>query len=214
MFHATVLAFTTDLASLFDPRAVADRRPGDGVSLDPGRLQAFNDAVDAAAPASGAFAAEEIAIAARSVLAQARDGAHPFVRERMALVPEVLAMMADEDWCLGELQRRRARALVDYVRQADDLIPDGTPVIGLLDDAILVDRCAGALRDEIADWRDFRAFREEVAAARGIAVTDCHPSRQQWLAERTHAYAQARRLREARRGGYARASQPTRFRVG
>jgi hypothetical protein len=214
MFHATVLAFTTDLASLFEPRAVADRGPGDGMALDPGRLRAFNDLIDATAPASGAFAAEAIAMAARSVLAQARDGAHPFVRERMALVPEVLAMMADEDWCLGDLQRRRARALVDYVRQADDLIPDGTPVIGLLDDAILVDRCVTELQDEIADWRDFCAFREEIAASRGIAVADCHPSRQQWLAERTRAFAQARRLRATRRDGYARNTQPARFRVG
>jgi hypothetical protein len=214
MFHATVLAFTTDLASLFDPRAVADRRPGNGVALDPGRLQAFNDVIDAAAPASGAFAAEEIAIAARSVLAQARDGAHPFVRERMALVPEVLAMMADEDWCLGDLQRRRARALVDYVRQADDLIPDGTPVIGLLDDAILVDRCVGDLQHVLADWRDFRDFRRDWAVAQGIEVADCHPSRLEWLAARKHAVTQARRAGERHRAGYASAALPGRFRIG
>lgn len=214
MFHATVLAFTTDLASLFDPRAADGQRPVEGVDLAPGRMAAFNDALHEAAPGSGAFAADEIARAARSVLAQAREQAHPFVRERIAAVPEVLAMMADEDWCLGELQRRRARALVEYVRAEDDLIPDHVPVIGLLDDAILVDRCLDALRDELADWRDFRAFREELAVARGIAIADCHPSRQQWLAERTRSVTQARRLHARRALGYARASQPERFRVG
>jgi uncharacterized membrane protein YkvA (DUF1232 family) len=212
MFHATVLAFTTDLANLFEPRGAGPVTEGD--DLAPARLAEFNAVLATAAPGSGALAAEEIAIAARSVLAQARDGSHPFVRERMAMVPQVLSMMADEDWCLGDLQRRRARALVDYVRAANDLIPDQTPVIGLLDDAILVDRCLVALQDELADWRDFHAFRAELAALRGVALADCHPSRQQWLAERTRAFARARRLRETRRGGYARASQPVAFRVG
>jgi hypothetical protein len=87
-------------------------------------------------------------------------------------------------------------------------------VIGLLDDAILVDCCVGALRDELADWRDFRAFREEVARVRDIPAADCHPSRRQWLAERTRVWTQARRLRESQRTGYARASQPARFRIG
>lgn len=215
MFHATVLEFTTDLARLFDPRAVADHRPVDGAAQGPGRLLAVDDAVQAAGPAAGASVAERHATAALSVPSQARDGAHSVVCERIAAAPAVLAMMADEDWCLGELHRRRARALVDYWRRVDDKIPDRTPVIGLLDDPILVDRWAAALRDELDDWRDFRDYREEIAAARGVPVAGCHPSRQQWLAGRARAFARARRLREARRAGYyARTPQPIRFRVG
>lgn len=214
MFHAAVLALTADRAALFDPCAVADHRPVDGVDQSPGRLQAVDAAAQAAGPAAGASAGVERATAAHDVPAQARDGAHPFVRERVVAASAVLAMMADEDWCLGELHRRRARALVDYWRRVDDSIPDRTPVIGLLDDPILVDRWARALRDELDDWRDFRDYREEIAAARGVPVAGCHPSRQQWLAGRARAFTRARRLREARRAGYARTPRPTRFRVG
>jgi hypothetical protein len=214
MFNATILAFTTDLSSLFDPHPAAARAVPDGVDLTAPRLAAFNEALCEAAPNAGRIAAEEIARAARSVLAQARDGAHPFVRERMALVPEVLAMMADEDWCLAERPRRQVRALGDYVRKPDDLIHDGVPLIGLLDDAILVDRCVADLQHELADWRDFRAFRAEWAAAQGVDPANCHPSRLEWLAARKHAATQARRAGERHRAGYARGTEPARFRIG
>jgi hypothetical protein len=214
MFNATILAFTTDLSSLFDPLPAATRAAPEDVDLTAPRLAAFNEALCEAAPSAGRIAAEEIARAARSVLAQACDGAHPFVRERMALVPEVLAMMADEDWCLAERPRRQVRALGDYVRKPDDLIPDGVPVIGLLDDAIMVDRCVADLQFELADWRDFRAFRAECAAVQGIDLANCHPSRLEWLAARKHAATQARRAGERHRAGYAGAALPGRFRVG
>jgi hypothetical protein len=214
MFNATVLAFTTDLATLFDPRTVATRPVLLGVDLSASRLAAFNEALFEAAPGAGAADAEAIARAARSVLAEGRDGAHPFVRERMALVPEVLAMMADEDWCLGDRPRRQVRALGQYVRNPDDLIPDDLPLIGLLDDAILVDRCVGDLQHELADWRDFRDFRRDWAAAQGIAVVDCHPSRLEWLAARRHAATQARRAAQRGHGEYASSALPGRFRVG
>jgi hypothetical protein len=214
MFNATVLAFTTDLATLFDPRTVATRPVLLGVDLAASRLAAFNEALFEAAPGAGAVDAEAIARAARSVLAEARGSAHPFVRERMALVPEVLSMTADEDWCLAERPRRQVRALGEYIRNADDLIPDDLPLIGLLDDAIVVDRCVADLADELADWRDFRDFRRAWAAAQGIEVADCHPSRLEWLAARKHAATQARRAGERHRAGYARAALPGRFRIG
>lgn len=214
MFNATVLAFTTDLATLFDPRTVAARPVLLGVDLSASRLAAFNEALFEAAPGAGAVDAEAIARAARGVLAEARDGAHPFVRERMALVPEVLAMMADEDWCLGDRPRRQLRALGHYVRNPDDLIPDDLPLIGLLDDAILVDRCVGDLQHELADWRDFRDFRRDWAAVQRIEVADCHPSRLEWLTARKHAASQARRAGERDRAGHARGALPGRFRIG
>lgn len=214
MFNATILAFTTDLSSLFDPHAVGARPASEGVDLTAPRLAAFNDALCAVAPSAGRIAAEEIARAARSVLAQARDGAHPFMRERMALVPEVLAMMADEDWCLAERPRRQLRALGEYIRNPDDLIPDGTPVIGLLDDAILVDRCVTELQFELADWRDFCAFRAEWAAAQRCQPDSCHPSRLEWLAARKHVATVARRAAERHRTGAARAAMPGHFQIG
>lgn len=150
--------------------------------------------------AAAAAGDPEIARVACEVLAEARDA-----RTRWARQSDVLSMMADEGWCLCDLHRRRARILLDHWRAT------GMPRDG---DALLVDRCWAALQVELDDWRDFRAYRAERAAARGVDDADCHPSRRQWLAARARAWTRWRRAQAARRETTTPRAAPLRFRVG
>jgi hypothetical protein len=187
MFPTTLIALGTGLSTLFDPRPGREHRP-------PTLPCAPDPATDGA-----------VARVARSVLQEAEAQADPIERERLALAADVMRMLADEDWCLGAAQRRRALALVDALRRTTARA-DGFPVTGLLEAALDVDDGLAALHGELADWRDFHAFRASLAARLGVAVEHCHPSRQRWLAERAQACARVRRARERSRA--ARPSNP------
>ena len=65
--------------------------------------------------------------------------------------------------------RARAVRLLDYLERADDLIPDGTPVIGHLDDALLVELAWPAFEDALGDYEDFRRY--SASARRGTKAT-------------------------------------------
>lgn len=158
--------------------------------------------------AAAAAGDPEIARVACEVLAEARDA-----RTRWARQSDVLSMMADEDWCLCDLHRRRARILLDHWRAAD--LPPGHARVAMRDgDILLVERCWAALQDELDDWRDFRAYRAERAAARGVDEADCHPSRRQWLAARARAWTHWRRAQATRPEAATPRAAPLRFRVG
>lgn len=188
MFPTTLITLGAGLSTLFDPWPGRDRRPPPaGRSED----RASGDA---------------LARAARDVLQDAEAQADPVERERLALAADVLRMLADEDWCLGAVQRRRALALVDALRRTAPRAGAGSPVTGLLEAALDVDDGLAALHGELADWRDFNAFRASLAGRLGVAVEHCHPSRQRWLAERAQASARVRRARERARA--ARSSGP------
>src|SRR5690606_41283999 len=48
-------------------------------------------------------------------------------------------MLADGDWDLDPAMRERSNLLLDYLQEVHDLIPDDLPLLGQLDDALLVE---------------------------------------------------------------------------
>jgi hypothetical protein len=183
MFPSSLLALNAGLSSLFDPRPPAGGRkpPADAVPAPPRE--------------------DAIADVARAVLREAEVQSDPVERERLALAADVLRMLADEDWCLGGPQRRCALALLEALRGSGPAGAGDRPADGLMDAALAVDRGLSCLQDELADWRDFHAFRQALARRLGIPVEHCHPSRQAWLVDRVQAGARLRRARARQRAG-------------
>ena len=89
--------------------------------------------------------------------AQARRELH----QRLARLRELRRMAEDVDWDTDVAQRARLLKLLRYVVERDDLIPDRTPRIGRLDDALLVELAWPAFADELEDYLDFCRFRHE-----------------------------------------------------
>jgi uncharacterized membrane protein YkvA (DUF1232 family) len=109
-----------------------------------------------------------------------------FVRGAITELKELIAMLEDKEWRLeGELRARVLSAL-SYFVEPNDLIPDSTPGIGYLDDAIMISLVARELGPEIESYRAFVSHR---------AVLPTH-ERQERLAalrERLHAQLVSRR---------------------
>lgn len=88
--------------------------------------------------------------------AQARN----VLGERLARIEELRAMVDDPDWDCAEADCARVRQLLRYLDQSDDLIPDTIPLLGQLDDVLLLELAWPALAAEAEEYRDFRQYRE------------------------------------------------------
>lgn len=150
--------------------------------LDPARLECFNQALHELSPEAPGMTLDQIATAAERAQARHRDGSTPpFVQSRMAALARLESMATDPAWAAGEEVQRHVAVLRAYRDETGDLIPDEQPVIGLLDDAVLVDVALQLLRGELADYEDFCRFRRIAAEFAGMSEADTGLTREHWL---------------------------------
>lgn len=157
--------------------------------LEPSRLDRFNDALHTLSPEAPKMTMDQIASAAARALARHHAGeTPPFVQSRMAALQRLEAMVEDGAWNASDELRRQVDVLHAYRDEEGDLIPDSEPVVGLLDDAVLVDVALQLLRGELADYEDFCRFRTVAAEFAGLPPDQTGLTRAHWL----EAMAQAR----------------------
>jgi uncharacterized membrane protein YkvA (DUF1232 family) len=117
-------------------------------------------------------------------------------------------MLLDGDWGVSVEFNRRARQLIDYISRPDDLIHDEIPIVGHLDDALLVELGWPALEGETRDYFDYCRFRRE-RKPRGTP----NERRLAWEAECMAEVMRLRQKSEIRQRGYARTEPLTGLRV-
>jgi hypothetical protein len=85
-----------------------------------------------------------------------------FVKARIQQLGPLLGMLEDDDWKLEGDDRKNVIDALAYFADPEDLIPDATPVLGYVDDAIMIDLVAASLSAELEAYADFVAHREEL----------------------------------------------------
>ena len=164
-------------------------------ALDPQRLETFNRALHALSPEAPALTLDQIAAAGERALARHGDGGTPpFVASRMAALARMETMAADAAWSPSAELTRQIGILVGYRRESNDLIPDDLRVVGLLDDAVLVDVALQLLRHDLADYEDFCRFRKVAAEFAGMRDTDTGLTREHWLEAMMQAHSSLGRI--------------------
>lgn len=157
------------------------RRLGDH-EIDPERLQHFNDVLHAISPDSPALTQDQIVTAGRRMLARhANGGKSTFVQSRLAVLARLEELVDDRDWDPAPGVRETYLALRRYRTDPGSLLPASLPVIGELDDAVLIDVAVQRLRDELADYEDFCRFRHVAASFADVPVTETGLTREHWL---------------------------------
>jgi hypothetical protein len=150
--------------------------------LDPQRLEHFNAALRELSPDAPTLTLDQFAAAAERALARHRNGSTPpFVASRMAALVRLREMAADGGWAASAEMQRQVAVLDAYRRDGHDLVPDEVPVIGLLDDAVLVDVALQLLRSDLADYEDFCRFRRVASQFSGIPEAELGLTREHWL---------------------------------
>lgn len=82
-----------------------------------------------------------------------------YVRKRLTEVQRLIVMLEDEDWALTGAEREQVLQTLVYFSDPEDLIPDDVAVIGLLDDAIMLELLLKRLRHVICAYEDFCGYR-------------------------------------------------------
>ncbi len=132
-------------------------------------LDHFRAAQRAATERAGEKSLEDIIAAGVHLLEDARKTVVPdFIGERLEQLDDLIAMLRDDGWALGEEDRKRVLAALVYFADPIDVIPDSVPVLGYFDDAIMIELCVRELKHEIDAYEDFCDYRDAEARRRGL----------------------------------------------
>lgn len=177
------------------PRGPDDRNRLNGLSIDPEQVAAFDALLHDIHPDAERFDAARITRLADWLLSLPETEARSVLGERLSRIEELRAMVEDPDWDCAEADCATVRKLLRYLDQPDDLIPDTIPLLGQLDDVLLLELAWPAVSDEAEEYRDFRLYREA-----------SHPSgdgaqqRAAWISDRAAAISMLRQQMRANDG--------------
>jgi uncharacterized membrane protein YkvA (DUF1232 family) len=141
---------------------------------------------------------DEVSIvgAARQLLANGRKDLPEFIASRLKQLETMIEMVEDAGFGLPQEERDNVLAALAYFASPDDALPDNVPVLGFLDDAIMIELCLRDLKHEIEAYRDFRRWRDDQATRRHENGAQLMLNRVDWAeARRVEAIEQMRRRR-------------------
>ena len=171
------------------------------LELEPADIERFHAALARARRAAACADEIEVIEAAKYALDHLNTADVPaFVRKRVVEVQKLIVMLEDEAWALSGPERADIVETLVYFSDPDDLIPDEIEVIGLLDDAIMLEILLRRLRVVLNAYADFCVFRTTLAAMPGDSEARCQYARA--LAERRaklHTRMRRRRTRKPKR---------------
>lgn len=170
------------------------------------QVESFDTLLHGLCPQAPRVQADQIAQLSRWLLSLPPEDAQAVLAERLSRIDDMRALLDDPDWEPDSPGACRLRGLLAYMDE-DGLIPNHIPVLGRLDDVLLLELAWPAIAAEIDDYLDFRDYRSS-AQPDG----DGPARRDAWVRERM---AELARLQHQHTGDrYAPAETPsTGFRV-
>ncbi len=84
-----------------------------------------------------------------------------FVGKRIPELESLISMLTDDEWQLPDTEREQLLATFVYFADPEDILPDNIPVIGYLDDVIIIELVVRELHHVRIAYDDFCRFREE-----------------------------------------------------
>lgn len=129
--------------------------------------------------------------------------------ERLARIERLRTMLDDPDWDRRDAACLRVHKLLAYLDQDRDLIPDAIPLLGLLDDVLLLELAWPAVATEAEDYLDFCQYRS-AEQPHG----DGTERREAWVRDRLQALALFQQHARVNARRYAAGGRPERpFRI-
>lgn len=181
-----------------------------GIQLDASAVSRFDQLLHEIHPEARHVDVDRIASLARWLQELPAADARIALDQRLTRIEQLRGMLVDADWDQREDACTRVRRLLAYLDQEADLIPDATPLFGLLDDVILLELAWPALAIEADDYLDFCKYREtEQPAGDGVQ------RREAWINHRLGALALYQHNNRVNADHYVRSGQPEQgFKIG
>lgn len=168
------------------------------IDLNDEDLEHFRAAMRRAKEAALHLTPAQITGAAQQLLEDTAGTKVPeFVSSRMKRLGTLIAMVHDQAWGLADHERKEILSALTYFSDPQDAIPDTIPVLGFLDDAIMIELVVDELKHEIDAYEDFCLFRAQAAEEQG-PVSASGVSRDDWLEQRQFELLDRMRQRRSR----------------
>lgn len=133
--------------------------------LDPGDIDDFRAGLAHARALARTMDECDVVDAAKASLDNLPIAEAPgYVRRQLIRVQRLIAMLEDEDFALPQPARGEVVAALVYLSDPDDLIPDSRAVVGLLDDAIMIELVMRELAPILGAFEHFVDARREAQA--------------------------------------------------
>ena len=125
-------------------------------------LRFFREALKKSRNAVSHAEESEIIEAIGDVLAEIKneEPLPDFVSKRIPQLESLIRMLQDDEWCLPKDARERLLAAFIYFADPEDIVPDHIPVIGYLDDIIIIELVVMELQHAREAYDDFCDLRE------------------------------------------------------
>jgi len=131
-------------------------------------LKHFIDAMRRSQVEAEHLSPSEVTAAASKLLAQGHHIQLPnFIAERLGKLDSMISMVGDQGFALPEGDKNRVLACLTYFANPNDIIPDNVPVLGYLDNAIMIELCVRELEHEVEAYEDFVEYRKDEAVRCG-----------------------------------------------
>lgn len=183
------------------------------ITLTDSDLKLFVDSIKSAQKKADKLDAVSIVGAARELLVNTGSAELPdFITTRLKQLDTMIEMVEDAGFGLPEEDRGNVLAALAYFASPDDILPDDLPVLGFLDDAIMIELCVRELQHEIEAYRDFRRWRDNEATRRGESKAGLMLNRVEWA--ETRRVETIERMHKQRNESYSSGSwSPVLFKV-
>ena len=185
------------------------------IELSDDDLKYFADAMQSAQKESQNLSAKEITDAAAKLLADGKDNKLPaFIADRLSKIDSMVSMVNDAGFGMDEDDKKRVLSCLTYFANPKDIIPDNVPVLGFLDDAIMIELVVRELQHEVEAYDDFIEYREDEARRRGVDPSTLKTERVEWAEARRVELLS--RMKSRRMSSYSSSSgwRPSLFKFG
>lgn len=111
----------------------------------------------------------EIIDAVKDVLNEIRQNEPlpDFVAKRIPQLESFISMLTDEEWQLPDADRERLLATFVYFADPEDILADDIPVIGYLDDVVIIELVVREMHHVRVAYDDFCQYRDEFDRKQG-----------------------------------------------
>ena len=160
-------------------------------------LEHFRNVMRESKSGAQSLSESEILANAKSLSEDVKGDVPKFVSERIQKLETLVAMIEDSEWKIPEEERADVLSALAYFSDPEDLVPDHIPVLGFLDDAIMIELVAEELKDDIEAFLEFCVYRTREEGRNG----DVTVTRDEWLdAKRRELHSRMRNRRSSRGG--------------
>jgi uncharacterized membrane protein YkvA (DUF1232 family) len=161
-------------------------------------LEHFRDVMRQAQSGAKKLSEQEVLTHAKNLSTEVQGDVPEFVKLRLKKLETLVAMIEDDEWQIPEQERSDVISALAYFSDPEDLVPDHIPVLGFLDDAIMIELVAEELQPDIEAFIEFCAYREREEERTG----DNTVTREEWLdSKRRELHSRMRNRRSTRRSG-------------